>query len=322
MSTHPVRPTRMTDSQRCALCGYTLVAAGETILPGRRVRCRGCGCWVFAAGAVLKNPRRCCPYCGQVVRRFRGRCPACRGVLRVSLWRRFWNWVLHGPHHGTRLRYVPTRSVIASGMRPRRTVDSASFRILMRSVSAHGIISPLVVRPRGAAYELVSGHRRLLAAHKLGLREVPVIVRGVQAHEVEELRYLDNAATEPWSAIDAAEALERLCLERSAQAQRDLLQILEIDEDALAQMLRALTLPEIVKDAVSLGVVSEEEAARLAEIGDEEHILEALLARRGRARAPMVEFSGEEGPRREPVRQNETERLPAVAGQDAAGRGA
>ena len=47
---------------------------------------------------------------------------------------------------------------------------------LVESVRTYGILSPLLARPKGEGYELVSGHRRRLAAQKLGMPTVPVLV--------------------------------------------------------------------------------------------------------------------------------------------------
>ena len=54
---------------------------------------------------------------------------------------------------------------------------------LVESIRVHGILSPLLARPKGEGYELVSGHRRRLAAQKLGLPTVPVLVREMSDDE-------------------------------------------------------------------------------------------------------------------------------------------
>ena len=53
----------------------------------------------------------------------------------------------------------------------------------MESIRCYGVLSPLLARPKGEGYELVSGHRRRLAASKLGLAAVPVLVREMSDDE-------------------------------------------------------------------------------------------------------------------------------------------
>lgn len=54
---------------------------------------------------------------------------------------------------------------------------------LMESIRCYGVFSALLARPKGEGYELVSGHRRRLAASKLGLAAVPVLVREMSDDE-------------------------------------------------------------------------------------------------------------------------------------------
>ena len=60
---------------------------------------------------------------------------------------------------------------------PYRVREDTAMDELVASICTHGILSPLLARPKGEGYELVSGHRRRLAAQKLGLPTVPVLVR-------------------------------------------------------------------------------------------------------------------------------------------------
>ena len=60
---------------------------------------------------------------------------------------------------------------------PYQVREDTAMDELVESIRVHGVLSPLLVRPKGAGYELVSGHRRRLAAQKLGLPTVPVLVR-------------------------------------------------------------------------------------------------------------------------------------------------
>ena len=67
---------------------------------------------------------------------------------------------------------------------------------LVESIRVHGILSPLLARPKGEGYELVSGHRRRLAAQKLGLKTVPVLVREMTDDEAVILMVDSNLQRE------------------------------------------------------------------------------------------------------------------------------
>ena len=67
---------------------------------------------------------------------------------------------------------------------------------LVESIRVHGVLSPLLARPKGDGYELVSGHRRRLAAQKLGLPTVPVLVREMTDDEAVILMVDSNLQRE------------------------------------------------------------------------------------------------------------------------------
>lgn len=79
---------------------------------------------------------------------------------------------------------------------PYRVREDAAMDELVESVRVHGILSPLLARPKGEGYELVSGHRRRLAAQKLGLPTVPVLVREMSDDEAVILMVDSNLQRE------------------------------------------------------------------------------------------------------------------------------
>lgn len=79
---------------------------------------------------------------------------------------------------------------------PYQVREDAALSELMESIRTHGILSPLLARPKGESYELVSGHRRRLAAQKLGLKTVPVLVREMSDDEAVILMVDSNLQRE------------------------------------------------------------------------------------------------------------------------------
>ena len=79
---------------------------------------------------------------------------------------------------------------------PYQVREDAAMDELVESVRTYGILSPLLARPKGEGYELVSGHRRRLAAQKLGLPSVPVLVREMTDDEAVILMVDSNLQRE------------------------------------------------------------------------------------------------------------------------------
>ena len=61
---------------------------------------------------------------------------------------------------------------------PYQVRDDAEMNTLIESIQMQGVLSPLIVRPieNTDEYEVVSGHRRLHAARKAGITEVPALI--------------------------------------------------------------------------------------------------------------------------------------------------
>ena len=79
---------------------------------------------------------------------------------------------------------------------PYQVREDAAMDELVESIRVHGVLSPLLARPKGESYELVSGHRRRLAAQKLGQKTVPVLVREMSDDEAVILMVDSNLQRE------------------------------------------------------------------------------------------------------------------------------
>ena len=79
---------------------------------------------------------------------------------------------------------------------PYQVREDAAMDELIESVRVYGVLSPLLARPKGEGYELVSGHRRRLAAQKLDLPTVPVLVREMSDDEAVILMVDSNLQRE------------------------------------------------------------------------------------------------------------------------------
>ncbi len=91
---------------------------------------------------------------------------------------------------------LPPDKLTPFAKHPYRVQEDAAMDELVESIRTYGILSPLLARPKGEGYELVSGHRRRLAAQKLGLPTVPVLVREMSDDEAVILMVDSNLQRE------------------------------------------------------------------------------------------------------------------------------
>ncbi len=94
---------------------------------------------------------------------------------------------------------------------PRHYFDPEKLEQLMQSIAQHGILEPLLVRPwKISQYELVAGERRYRAALKLGLSEVPVMIRQLSDEEAIQLALVENLQREDLNPIEETEGILQL----------------------------------------------------------------------------------------------------------------
>ena len=93
---------------------------------------------------------------------------------------------------------------------PRRSIDPAHLVELADSISKVGVLQPILVRPRGAMFSIVSGERRFRAAKRAGLTEIPAVVRTLTDAEALEIAVTENLQREDVPPLDEAEGYERL----------------------------------------------------------------------------------------------------------------
>ncbi|MBW4467766.1 MAG: ParB/RepB/Spo0J family partition protein [Pegethrix bostrychoides GSE-TBD4-15B] len=94
---------------------------------------------------------------------------------------------------------------------PRHYFDPDKLEQLVQSIAQHGILEPLLVRPVNTnQYELVAGERRYRAALKLGLPEVPVVIRQLNDEEAIQLALIENLQREDLNPIEETEGILQL----------------------------------------------------------------------------------------------------------------
>ncbi|HYZ43184.1 MAG TPA: ParB/RepB/Spo0J family partition protein, partial [Stellaceae bacterium] len=92
-------------------------------------------------------------------------------------------------------RRVPIELIRPGALQPRRHFAETELDALAQSIREKGILQPLLVRPldsKDAAFELVAGERRWRAAQRVGMHEVPVIIRRLADFEVLEIALVEN----------------------------------------------------------------------------------------------------------------------------------
>ena len=157
---------------------------------------------------------------------------------------------------------------------PRKDFDENSLSDLAQSISQHGLLQPLLVRPLPiGGYQIVAGERRYRACRMAGLTEVPVTIRELSDTETMELALIDNLQREDLSPIEEALGYKAL-IDEHGFSQEEVATSVGKSRPAIANSLRILKLPDSVLEYVKQDKISAGHARALLMLDNEEDMLE------------------------------------------------
>ena len=152
---------------------------------------------------------------------------------------------------------------------PRKEFDEKALSDLAESISKHGLLQPLLVRPLPlGGYQIVAGERRYRACRMAGITEVPVIIRELGDTETMEIALIENLQREDLTPIEEALGYQVL-IDEHGFSQEEVAQSVGKSRPAIANSLRLLKLPQSILDLVSDGKISAGHARALLTLEDE-----------------------------------------------------
>ncbi|TIS46539.1 MAG: ParB/RepB/Spo0J family partition protein, partial [Mesorhizobium sp.] len=170
----------------------------------------------------------------------------------------------------------------------------AELTDLAQSIREHGVVQPVVARPspsQPGRYEIIAGERRWRAAQRAGLTEIPLIVRDVNDRTALELAIIENVQRADLNPVEEAQGYQQL-IDEHGYTQADLGQVIGKSRSHVANTLRLLKLPDVIRDMLVDGALSAGHARTLVTAGDpaglaKRIVEEGLSVRQAEALAQM-----------------------------------
>ncbi len=154
---------------------------------------------------------------------------------------------------------------------PRKVFDEAALNELADSISVHGLIQPILVRPLlNGRYSIIAGERRWRACRIAGIDDIPVIVKALDEKSSEEIAMIENLQREDLNPVEEALGYKNL-IERHSLTQEDLSARVGKSRSAIANSLRLLNLPENMLDALSMGQITAGHARAILSTDNKSH---------------------------------------------------
>lgn len=103
--------------------------------------------------------------------------------------------------------------LVSCPLNPRTGIDKIGLEELAESIVSVGVLQPILVRPKGGMFEIVSGERRYRASKLAGLKSIPAIVQPLTDSEVLEIILIENAQREDLNDVEKGNSCIRLMKE-------------------------------------------------------------------------------------------------------------
>ena len=168
------------------------------------------------------------------------------------------------------VQQIAVDKINASTYQPRSEFDQAALEELTASIQAHGVLQPVMVRPRGdGRFELIAGERRFRAARLAGLSRIPAVVRAMTDEESLTVALIENIQREDLNAMEAARGYRQL-LDQFGLTQVELARQLGKSQSTVAYALSLLRLTSEMQDTIASGQLSMEHGKVLLSIPSSE----------------------------------------------------
>lgn len=152
---------------------------------------------------------------------------------------------------------------------PRKRFDEAALMELADSISAHGLLEPIVVRKKENGYfEIIAGERRWRAARMAGLNELPAIIRELDDEEAALLALIENLQREDLNPVEEAMGYRDL-IDTYSLTQEEAAKRVGKSRAAVANLLRILKHPNAVLALVENGRLSYGHARALLPLAEQ-----------------------------------------------------
>lgn len=180
-----------------------------------------------------------------------------------------------GIRKGEEVRDIYIDDIVENPAQPRKVFDEEALQELAKSIKEFGVIQPIIVRRKGAKYELVCGERRLRASKIAKLEKIPAIVRRLSDEESMELCLIENLQRKDLNPIEEANVYLKLIRDLKL-TQKEVSEKVGKSPLFISNMMKLLRLPDEIKENVSRETISKGHCFALLQLQEKSLQLEVL----------------------------------------------
>jgi len=182
----------------------------------------------------------------------------------------------------TQKNQLPISDLIPNKYQPRKIFDERNLEDLTNSIKERGIIQPIIVRKSNddkTNYEIIAGERRWLAAQRVGLNEVPVVITEADDLKSLEFAIVENVQRHDLNPLEEAQGYKRL-IDEFGYDQEKVSQFIGKSRSYITNSLRLLTLPKEVIQLIELQKISPGHAKILVGLDNAEFVARKIIEKK------------------------------------------
>ena len=182
----------------------------------------------------------------------------------------------------TQKNQIPIIDLIQNKYQPRKIFDEKNLEDLTNSIKKRGIIQPIIVRKSNdnkLKFEIIAGERRWLAAQKVGLNEVPVVITEADDLKSLEIAIVENVQRHDLNPLEEAQGYKKL-IDEFGYDQEKVSQFIGKSRSHITNSLRILTLPKEVIQLIESQKITAGHAKILVGLNNAEFVANKIIEKK------------------------------------------
>jgi ParB family chromosome partitioning protein len=177
---------------------------------------------------------------------------------------------------------LPITDLVPNKFQPRKIFDEANLEDLIKSIKERGIIQPIIVRysPEDKKkFEIIAGERRWIAAQKVGLTEVPVVITEADDLKSLEFAIVENVQRHDLNPLEEAQGYKRL-IDEFKYDQDKVSKFIGKSRSYISNCLRLLSLPTAIIKMIEERLITSGHAKILVGLQNAEFIANKVIEKK------------------------------------------
>ncbi len=177
---------------------------------------------------------------------------------------------------------LPINDLVPNKYQPRKIFDEEYLNELMNSIRERGILQPIIVRKSNddqSKFEIIAGERRWLAAQKVGLHSVPVVITEADDLKSLEFAIIENVQRHDLNPLEEAQGYKKL-IDQFSYDQEKVSKFIGKSRSYVANVLRLLLLPDEVVNLIENQKLSAGHAKILVGLANAKFVADKIVEKK------------------------------------------